>query len=168
MLLIFSVRLPKLFGEVHKGLKKSLFWAFTCFHHEQAKSLFSPILEGKEKNTTAQRLLNLVYSQRTNAMRKLNSVFKNMVKCLRVDDFHNLFREKAAWKPTLYAPWQIISSNTHSPAGRHSLSYFGIQQEETQKPCAEVPAFCDAEALGLQPGDTLNPCNFCSWNWVCP
>lgn len=28
-------------------------------------------------------------------MHKLNSVFKNMVKCVRVDDFHNLLREKA-------------------------------------------------------------------------
>lgn len=60
-----------------QGLEKVSVLSICLFPPWAGKKLiFSNTKKKKEKNTRAQRWLNLVYSQRTNAMHKWNSVFK--------------------------------------------------------------------------------------------
>lgn len=122
---ICSFCLPKLFSEVHKGLRKSLSWAFAeaCFHHRKVKGLFSPILQGKKK----QNGIYLTWLILRDRKLRVNwTGFKN--------HWTQSFRRQTIWKPTLSDTGQTASSNMHSPGGRFSICFiFSMQDMLLQK-----------------------------------
>lgn len=116
-----------------QGLEKVSFLSIFLFPPQVGKRLIFSNTKRKQK-TDSTEFIQLGLHSETKVMHKLNSVFKNMVKCLKTGDFHNPSWQQTAWKPTLSASSQTVSSNLHNTAGRCSLFYFGIQQKENRSP----------------------------------
>lgn len=115
-----------------QGLEKVSFLSIFLFPPQVGKRLIFSNTKRKQK-TDSTAFIQLGLLSETKVMHKLNSVFKNMVQCLKAAIFTTL-QESKQHENQLSAPSQMVSSNLHNPAGRCSLFYFGIQQKENRSP----------------------------------